>query len=76
MPEIALEPRPGGSLGPYRITRMIGRGRVSVDAEGEYPVAVKVVTPGPSQDDLSVRRLDRPHRASDHVAGMARAAGL
>ena len=28
MPEIALEPRPGDSVGPYRITRIIGRGRM------------------------------------------------
>jgi serine/threonine-protein kinase len=48
MPEIALEPRPGDSLGPYRITRVIGRGRMGivfeVTADGEDPVAVKVVT--------------------------------
>ena len=34
MPEIALEPRPGDSLGPYRITRVIGRGRKGVVFEG------------------------------------------
>ena len=48
MPEIALEPRPGDSLGPYRITRVIGRGRMGVVFEGNedggQPVALKVVT--------------------------------
>ena len=34
MPEIALEPRPGDSVGPYRITRFIGRGRMGVVFEG------------------------------------------
>jgi len=42
MPEIALEPRPGDSVGPYRITRTIGRGRMGVVfegvADGENPV--------------------------------------
>jgi hypothetical protein len=35
-----------------------------------------VVTAGLSQGDLFVRRVGRPHSASDHVAGVARAAGL
>ena len=34
MPEIALEPRPGDSVGPYRITRAIGRGRMGIVFEG------------------------------------------
>ena len=34
MPEIAIEPRPGDSVGPYRITRTIGRGRMGVVFEG------------------------------------------
>jgi hypothetical protein len=34
MPEIALEPRPGDSLGPYRITRVIGRARMGIVFEG------------------------------------------
>ena len=35
-----------------------------------------VVTTGLSQGDVFVRRVDRPHSASDYVAGVARAAGL
>ena len=63
MPEIALEPRPGDSLGPYRITRAIGRGRMGIvfegAADGEDPVAMKVVTTELSQDEVFLRRFQR-----------------
>ena len=63
MPEIALEPRPGDSLGPYRITRVIGRGRMGIVfegmADGQEPVAIKVVTTELSQDEVFVRRFRR-----------------
>ena len=71
MPEIALEPRPGDSLGPYRITRVIGRGRMGVvfegTADGEDPVAVKVVTTELSQDDVFVRRFRREVQAAQKI---------
>ena len=63
MPEIALEPRPGDSLGPYRITRVIGRGRMGIVFEGTEdggePVALKVVTTELSQDEVFLRRFRR-----------------
>ena len=72
MPEIALEPRPGDSLGPYRITRVIGRGRMGIvfegTADGEDPVAVKVVTTELSQDDVFVRRFKREVRAAQKIS--------
>jgi serine/threonine protein kinase len=72
MPEIALEPRPGDSLGPYRITRVIGRGRMGVvfegAADGEDPVAVKVVTTELSQDDVFVRRFRREVQAAQKIS--------
>jgi serine/threonine protein kinase len=72
MPEIALEPRPGDSLGPYRITRVIGRGRMGIvfegTADGEEPVAVKVVTTELSQDDVFVRRFRREVRAAQKIS--------
>jgi serine/threonine protein kinase len=72
MPEIALEPRPGDSLGPYRITRVIGRGRMGIvfegTADGEDPVAVKVVTTELSQDDVFVRRFRREVRAAQKIS--------
>src|ERR1044072_4925556 len=62
MPEIAIEPRPGDSVGPYRITRTIGRGRMGVVfegvADGGAPVAIKGVTTQLSSDDVFVRRLN------------------
>ena len=71
MPEIALEPRPGDSLGPYRITRVIGRGRMGIvfegTADGEDPVAVKVVTTELSQDDVFVRRFRREVQAAQKI---------
>jgi eukaryotic-like serine/threonine-protein kinase len=72
MPEIALEPRPGDSLGPYRITRVIGRGRMGIvfegTADGEDPVAVKVVTTELSQDDVFVRRFRREVKAAQKIS--------
>jgi serine/threonine protein kinase len=72
MPEIALEPRPGDSLGPYRITRVIGRGRMGIvfegAADGQDPVALKVVTTELSQDDVFVRRFRREVQAAQKIS--------
>jgi serine/threonine protein kinase len=72
MPEIALEPRPGDSLGPYRITRVIGRGRMGIVFEGTAddrdPVAVKVVTTELSQDEVFLRRFRREVRAAEKIS--------
>jgi serine/threonine-protein kinase len=72
MPEIALEPRPGDSVGPYRITRTIGRGRMGVVfegvADGGEPVAVKVVTTELSQDEVFVRRFKREVAAAQKIS--------
>src|SRR5919205_4137045 len=71
MPEIALEPRPGDSVGPYRITRVIGRGRMGVVfegvADGGEPVAVKVVTPELSGGEVFVRRFKREVAAAQKI---------
>jgi serine/threonine-protein kinase len=71
MPEIAIEPRPGDSVGPYRITRTIGRGRMGVVFEGvkdgEQPVAIKVVTTELSQDEVFVRRFKREVAAAQKI---------
>jgi serine/threonine-protein kinase len=71
MPEIALEPRPGDSLGPYRITRVIGRGRMGIVFEGiedgGSPVAVKVVTTELSQDEVFLRRFRREVKAAQKI---------
>ena len=72
MPEIALEPRPGDSLGPYRITRVIGRGRMGIvfegTTDGQDPVAVKVVTTELSQDEVFLRRFRREVRAAEKIS--------
>lgn len=72
MPEIALEPRPGDSVGPYRITRTIGRGRMGIVfegvADGGEPVAVKVVTTELSQDEVFVRRFQREVAAAQKIS--------
>ena len=72
MPEIAIEPRPGDSVGPYRITRFIGRGRMGVVfegvADGEKPVAIKVVTTELSQDEVFVRRFQREVAAAQKIS--------
>ena len=71
MPEIAIEPRPGDSVGPYRITRVIGRGRMGVVfegvADGGTPVAIKVVTTELSQDEVFVRRFNREVAAAQKI---------
>ena len=71
MPEIALEPRPGDSLGPYRITRVIGRGRMGIVFEGTEdggePVALKVVTTELSQDEVFLRRFRREVKAAQKI---------
>ena len=72
MPEIALEPRPGDSVGPYKITRTIGRGRMGIVfegiADGGTPVAVKVVTTELSQDEVFVRRFQREVAAAQKIS--------
>src|SRR3954464_9332549 len=72
MPEIAIEPRPGDSVGPYRITRTIGRGRMGVVFEGVQdggePVAIKVVTTELSQDEVFVRRFKREVAAAQKIS--------
>src|SRR3954452_6213696 len=72
MPEIALEPRPGDSVGPYRITRTIGRGRMGVVfegvADGGAPVAIKVVTTEISQDEVFVSRFKREVAAEQKIS--------
>jgi serine/threonine protein kinase len=72
MPEIALEPRPGDSVGPYKIVRTIGRGRMGVVfegvADGGEPVAVKVVTTELSQDEVFVRRFQREVAAAQKIS--------
>jgi serine/threonine-protein kinase len=71
MPEIALEPRPGDTVGPYKITRVIGRGRMGIvfeaAADGEEPVAVKVVTTELSQDEIFLRRFKREVAAAQRI---------
>src|SRR4051812_3511966 len=71
MPDIALEPRPGDSVGPYRITRVIGRGRMGIVfeavADGEEPVAVKVVTTELTQDEVFLRRFRREVAAAQRI---------
>jgi serine/threonine-protein kinase len=72
MPEIALEPRPGDSLGPYRITRVIGRGRMGIvfegTADGQDPVALKVVSTELSQDDVFLKRFRREVAAAEKIS--------
>ena len=71
MPDIALEPRPGDSVGPYRITRVIGRGRMGIVFEamedGGEPVAVKVVTTELTQDEVFLRRFRREVEAAQRI---------
>jgi serine/threonine-protein kinase len=63
MPEIAIEPKEGDSIGPYTISRVIGRGRMGIVYEavedGGEPVAVKVVTTELAQDEVFLRRFKR-----------------
>ena len=72
VPQIALEPRPGDTLGPYKITRVIGRGRMGVvfeaNADGQEPVAVKVVSTELTQDEVFLRRFRREVEAAQRMA--------
>jgi serine/threonine protein kinase len=71
MAQIAIEPRPGDSIGPYRITRTIGRGRMGIVfegiADGDEPVAIKVVTTELTQDDVFLRRFRREVAAAQRI---------
>src|SRR5919205_541121 len=71
MPEIALEPRRGDSLGPYKITRVIGGGRMGVvfeaAAAGQPPVALKVVTTELTQDEVFLRRFRHEGAAAERI---------
>jgi serine/threonine-protein kinase len=72
MPEIAIEPRPGDAVGPYRITKVIGRGRMGIVYEGTPedggdPVAVKVVTTELAQDAVFLKRFQREVRAAERI---------
>ena len=60
MPEIALEPRPGDSLGPYRITRVIGRGRMGIVFEGDPGRRRARRAEGRHDRALAGRRLPAP----------------
>jgi serine/threonine-protein kinase len=72
MPEIALEPRRGDSLGPYKITRVIGRGRMGVvfeaAADGQPPIALKVVTTELTQDEVFLRRFRHEVAAAQRIS--------
>jgi serine/threonine protein kinase len=72
MPEIALEPRPGDTIGGYRIARVIGRGRMGIVFEGAddagATVAIKVVTTELSQDEVFIRRFRREVVAAERIA--------
>jgi serine/threonine protein kinase len=71
MAQIAIEPRPGDTIGPYRITRTIGRGRMGIVfegvADGDEPVAIKVVTTELTQDDVFLRRFRREVAAAQRI---------
>jgi serine/threonine-protein kinase len=71
MPEIALEPRPGDTIGAYHITRVIGRGRMGIVFEGVddsgTAVAIKVITTELSQDDVFIRRFQREVVAAERI---------
>src|ERR1044072_5845004 len=72
MPEIAIEPRPGDSVGPYRITRVIGRGRMGVVfegvADGGSPGAIKVVTTVLGRGVVLLRRFKREVAAAQKIS--------
>jgi serine/threonine-protein kinase len=71
MPEIAIEPKQGDSIGPYVITRVIGRGRMGIVYEaredGGDAVAVKVVTTELAQDEVFLRRFRREIKAAQKI---------
>jgi serine/threonine protein kinase len=71
MPAIAIEPRPGDSVGPYKITGTVGRGRMGVvfaaDSPDGEPVALKVVTTELTQDEVFLRRFRREVEAAQRI---------
>lgn len=66
------EPALGDTIGPYRITRLIGRGRMGVvfEATGEdgQAVAVKVMTDELARHDVFLRRFEREQRIAQQIS--------
>jgi serine/threonine protein kinase len=65
-------PRPGDSVGPYRITGVIGRGRMGMvfeaaAEEGGEPVAVKFVMTELARDDVFLRRFRHEVAAAQRI---------
>jgi serine/threonine protein kinase len=71
MPQIAIEPKQGDSIGPYTITRVIGRGRMGIVFEAEPEagdaVAVKVITSELAQDQVFLRRFQHEINAARRI---------
>ena len=71
MSQNTSEPRPDDHVGPYRIARVIGRGRMGVvfaaSAEGEAPVAIKMITSELAHDDVFLRRFEREAQAAERI---------
>src|SRR5215203_4145042 len=71
MPEIAIEPKAGDSIGPYTISRVIGRGRMGIVYEavedGGEPVAVEFLTTKLAQDEVFLRRFKREINAAQKI---------
>jgi serine/threonine-protein kinase len=68
----AAEPRPGDSVGPYRVESMLGEGGMgrvyrAVGPDGEV-VALKVVKATLARDDVFRRRFEREAGAAARVA--------
>lgn len=65
------EPRPNDTVGPYRIAEVIGRGRMGVvfraTADGDDPVAIKMITSELVQDDVFLRRFEREAVAAERI---------
>lgn len=71
MSQAPTEPRPGDTVGPYRIAEAIGRGRMGVvfkatTGDGD-PVAIKMITSELSQDDVFLRRFEREARSAERI---------